>query len=39
MSYEGDVFDDGEDDWSLRVYATTWPSSSCSETYTVTIHS
>ena len=34
VSYEGDVFDDGEDDWSLRVYATTWPSSSCSETYT-----
>lgn len=39
VSFTGDVLDDDEDDWSLRVYATSWPSNSCSETYTVTIHS
>lgn len=39
VSYEGETFDDDEDRWSVRVYATSWPSSSCSSTYSITIRS
>ncbi|MDP2305079.1 MAG: putative metal-binding motif-containing protein [Pseudomonadota bacterium] len=39
VSFSGDVFDTDEDDWSVRVYATTWPSSSCSSTFSLTIRS
>lgn len=39
VSYSGDVFDDDEDGWSVRVYASSWPSSSCSSTFTLTIRS
>lgn len=39
VSYEGELFDDDEDRWYARVYATSWPSSSCSTRYTLTIRS
>jgi hypothetical protein len=39
VNFSGDVFDTDEDDWSVRVYATTWPSNSCSATFSLTIRS
>ncbi|MDP2311674.1 MAG: MopE-related protein [Pseudomonadota bacterium] len=39
VSFSGDVFDDDEDAWSVRVYATTWPANSCSSTFSITIRS
>lgn len=39
VTYSGDLLDDGEDRWAVRVYASTWPSGSCSTTYTLTISS
>jgi len=39
MSYSGDLFDDDEDNWSVRVYASSWPSNSCSSTFNITIRS
>ncbi len=39
VSYAGDIFDDGEDHFAVRVYATTWPAGSCSTLYTLSIHS
>lgn len=39
LSYEGDIFDTGEDDWAIRVYANTWPKGSCSTTYSIKIES
>lgn len=39
VSHEGDLFDDGEDTWSLRVYALSWPSGSCAADYDVSVHS
>ena len=39
VTYSGDLFDDDEDEWALRVYARTWPAGSCSTAYTVTIES
>jgi hypothetical protein len=39
VSYEGDVFDTGEDDWAIRIYATTWVAGSCDQAYKVTLRS
>lgn len=39
VNFSGDVFDTDEDDWSVRVYATSWPSNSCSSTFSITIRS
>lgn len=39
VTYDGDWLDDGEDEWAVRVYANTWPASSCSTTYTLYISS
>ncbi len=39
VSYTGDVFDDDEDDWSVRIYASSWPSNACSATFSLTIRS
>lgn len=39
VSFTGDLFDDDEDDWGIRFYATTWPAGSCTTTYTVSISS
>ena len=39
LSYTGDLFDEDEDDFAVRVYANTWPSKSCSETYDIQIDS
>ncbi len=39
VNHEGELFDDDEDDWSIRIYPTTWPASSCSSTFSVTIRS
>jgi Putative metal-binding motif len=37
VSYAGDVFDTDEDDWAIRVYASSWPSGSCSSDYSLVI--
>lgn len=39
VSFEGDLFDTGEDDWAIRFYASGWPSGSCSTNYSITISS
>jgi hypothetical protein len=39
VDFTGEQFDDDEDVWYIRVYATTWPNNSCDETYTLVIHS
>jgi hypothetical protein len=39
VAYAGSEFDTDEDDWTLRVYAASWPSGTCSSTYTVVIRS
>jgi hypothetical protein len=39
VSKEGDLFDVDEDDWAIRIYATSWPAGSCATTYTLTIGS
>jgi hypothetical protein len=39
LSHEGELFDDDEDTWSVRVYAVTHASNSCSTAYTITIRS
>lgn len=39
VSFTGDIFDGGEDDWAIRFYATSWPSSSCETTYSISISS
>lgn len=39
VTYSGDILDDGEDRWAVRVYASSWPSGSCSTTYTLNISS
>ncbi|MCB9778276.1 MAG: hypothetical protein H6742_06915 [Alphaproteobacteria bacterium] len=39
VSYTGDVFDGGEDDWLIRFYATTWPSRSCETLYEIRVSS
>ena len=39
VSFEGDVFDGDEDDWAIRFYSTTWPSGSCTTTYSISISS
>lgn len=39
VSFTGDLFDDDEDDWGIRFYATTWPAGSCATTYSVSISS
>jgi hypothetical protein len=37
VSYVGDYFDTGEDDWAVRIYTTTWPSGSCASSYELAI--
>ena len=39
VSFTGDIFDDDEDDWAVRIYAATWPTdgSACSTTYQMLI--
>ncbi len=39
VGFTGDIFDDGEDDWAIRIYALTWPSdtSGCTQTYQILI--
>ncbi len=37
--YSGDRWDDGEDDFYVRVYAISWPSASCSTSYKLKIAS
>ncbi len=39
LSHTGDPVDDDEDDWTVRVYALTWPSNSCATTYSIVIRS
>jgi len=39
VGYDGDLFDDDEDNWAVRIYTLTWPSGSCATTYTLSIHS
>ena len=39
LTNTGEQFDDDEDVWYIRVYATSWPNNSCDETYTLVIHS
>ena len=39
LTYEGDLFDDDEDDFAVRVYASSWPANSCSTTYDILIES
>lgn len=39
LSYTGDTWDDDEDDWAIRIYATSWPATSCAEAWQVTISS
>ena len=39
VSFDGDWLDDGEDEWAVRIYASTWPRNSCATTYDLTIHS
>ena len=39
LTYEGDIFDTGEDEWAVRVYANTWPKNSCSTAYSIKIES
>ena len=37
LSYEGDYFDDDEDDWLVLIEASSWASGTCSTAYTLTI--
>ena len=37
VSYQGDYFDDGEDDFAVRVYATNWATTACTIPYTLTV--
>ena len=39
LNFTGDEFDDDETDFALRVYAQTWPSGTCTTTYSVRITS
>lgn len=39
VSHAGDIFDDDEDNYAVRVYATTWPPASCDTLYDLSIHS
>ena len=39
VNKEGDWASSDDDNWAIRVYATTWPAGSCSATYSLTIGS
>lgn len=39
ISYDGDLFSTDEDNWAVRVYASSWPAGSCSTPYTLNISS
>ena len=39
VRYDGDLLDDDEDNWAIRLYANTWPAGSCSTTFTMTVSS
>ena len=39
VSKEGDWASDDDDNWAIRVYASTWPGGSCATTYSLTIGS
>ncbi len=37
VEYEGEQFEDDEDDWYIRVYSTTWDPAACSAPYEIEI--
>ncbi len=39
VSFSGDIFSDEDDNFAIRVYATTWPAGSCDTLYDLSIHS
>lgn len=39
VSFEGNVTKTDEDDWAIRVYATTWVAGSCDAAYKITLRS
>lgn len=38
VEHSGDTFDDDEDDWAIRIYASSWAASTCASTYSLTIN-
>lgn len=39
VSYDGELFDEDEDEWAVRLRAQNWPTGTCSTTFTLTISS
>lgn len=37
VEHSGDTWDDDEDKWAIRVYASSWDSATCASTYSLTI--
>lgn len=37
VEHSGDTFDDDEDEWAIRVYASSWDAATCASTYSLTI--
>jgi len=39
VGFTGDIFDEDEDDWAIRIYAVSWPTddSGCTQTYQILI--
>lgn len=39
INHSGDVFEGGEDNWAIRIYAANWPAGFCTSTFTIKVTS